>query len=91
MTPEKQARLRELPTLIANEDDPDTLKNLALEFQRLLDEEAAERDLDTEQGSTRFLLEVRRFRNFRFVEFALNLRAHKRQKRDRPMPSATSR
>lgn len=44
MTPEKKARLRELPTLIANEDDADTLKNLALEFQRLMDEEAAERD-----------------------------------------------
>lgn len=43
MTPEKQSRLRELPGLIANEDDPDALKNLALEFQRLLDEEAAER------------------------------------------------
>jgi hypothetical protein len=40
MTPEKRARLRELPALIANEDDPDAMKNLALEFQRLLDEEA---------------------------------------------------
>jgi hypothetical protein len=48
MKPEKQARLRELPTLIASENDPDTLKNLALEFQRLLDEEAEERDLRRE-------------------------------------------
>ena len=45
MTPENRARLRELPALIANEDDTDVMKNLALEFQRLLDEEAAERDL----------------------------------------------
>lgn len=45
MTPEKKARLRELPRLIANENDFDKMKTLALELQRLIDEDAAERDL----------------------------------------------
>lgn len=44
-TPEKTARLRELPRLIANENDPEKMKTLALELQRLLNEEAAECDL----------------------------------------------
>lgn len=31
MTPEKKARLRELPRLIANENNPEKMKTLALE------------------------------------------------------------
>lgn len=45
MTPEKKARLRDLPKLIAEENDIEEMKSLALELQRLLDEEAAERDV----------------------------------------------
>jgi hypothetical protein len=44
MTLDKKARLRELPTLIANEDDADVMKGLALELTPLLDEEVAARD-----------------------------------------------
>jgi hypothetical protein len=49
MTPEKQTRLRELPKLIAAENDLEKMKTLAAELQRLLDEETAERD-----GSRRY-------------------------------------
>jgi hypothetical protein len=45
MTPEKRTRLRELPKLIASENDLEKMKILAAELQRLLDEEATERDL----------------------------------------------
>ena len=45
MTPDKRTRLRELPKLIAEEDNTDKMKILAAELQRLLDEEAAERDI----------------------------------------------
>jgi len=44
MTTEKKSRLHELPKLIANENDFEKMKALAQELQRLLDEEAAERD-----------------------------------------------
>jgi hypothetical protein len=36
MTPEEQARLREVPTLIANERDPEKVMVLAAELQSLL-------------------------------------------------------
>lgn len=45
MTPEKRTRLRELPKLIAAENDLEKVKILAAELQRLLDEEASDRDL----------------------------------------------
>ena len=44
MTPDKLSRLRELPRLIAAENNADKIKILAAELQCLLDEEAAERD-----------------------------------------------
>jgi hypothetical protein len=34
MRPEKQVRRRQLPKLIAKQDDADALKNLALELQK---------------------------------------------------------
>ena len=36
MTPEEQARLRQLPRLIAEENDPEKMKILAGELERLL-------------------------------------------------------
>jgi len=36
MTPEEQARLRQLPRLIAEENDPEKMKILASELERLL-------------------------------------------------------
>ena len=36
MTPEEHARLRELPRLIAQEDNPEKMKVLAAELERLL-------------------------------------------------------
>jgi len=36
MTPEEQARLRQLPKLIAEENDPEKMKVLAAELERLL-------------------------------------------------------
>lgn len=45
MTTDKQARLRKLPKLIAEEDDFPKIQILAAELRRLLDEEAAERDI----------------------------------------------
>ena len=36
MTPEEQARLRQLPKLIAEENDPERMKALAAELERLL-------------------------------------------------------
>jgi hypothetical protein len=36
MTPEEEARIRELPKLIANENDPAKMKVLAIELTRLL-------------------------------------------------------
>ena len=36
MTPDEQARIRELPKLISNENDPEKMKKLAAELQRLL-------------------------------------------------------
>ena len=36
MTPEEQALLRELPKLIAQENDPEKMKVLAAELERLL-------------------------------------------------------
>lgn len=36
MTPEEQARLRELPKLIAEESDSEKMKVLAAELERLL-------------------------------------------------------
>jgi hypothetical protein len=36
MTPEEEARIRELPKLIANENDPAKMKLLAIELTRLL-------------------------------------------------------
>jgi hypothetical protein len=36
ITPEEQARLRELPRLIAEENDPEKMKVLAAELERLL-------------------------------------------------------
>jgi hypothetical protein len=36
MTPEEQARLRQLPRLIAEENDPEKMKVLAAELERLL-------------------------------------------------------
>jgi hypothetical protein len=42
---ENRARLRELPTLIAQENNPEKMKNLTLELQHLLDEEVAERNV----------------------------------------------
>ncbi len=42
MTPEERARIRQLPALIANENDPEKMKILAAELQRLLSIEAME-------------------------------------------------
>jgi hypothetical protein len=42
---ENRARLRELPTLIAQENNPEKMKNLTLELQYLLDDEVAERNV----------------------------------------------
>jgi len=36
MTPEEKARLRELPKLIAQQNDPEKMKVLAAELERLL-------------------------------------------------------
>jgi hypothetical protein len=36
MTPEDESRLRQLPTLIAEEKDPDRVEILAAELERLL-------------------------------------------------------
>ena len=36
MPPEDEARIRELPNLIANESDPERIKVLAAELERLL-------------------------------------------------------
>ena len=44
MVPERNARLRELINLVANENNASKRKILALELERLLDEEQAERD-----------------------------------------------
>ena len=44
MVPEKNARLRELINLVANENNARKRKILALELQRLLNEEQDERD-----------------------------------------------
>ena len=42
MAPEERVRIRELPGLIANESDPEKVKVLAAELQRLLSMEALE-------------------------------------------------
>jgi len=44
MVPDKNPRLRELINLFANENNPRKRKILALELERLLNEEQAERD-----------------------------------------------
>lgn len=49
MTPEEKARIRELPKLIANENDPEKMKVLAQELQRLLTTEARERAMRKEK------------------------------------------
>jgi hypothetical protein len=36
MSPEEKARLRELPSLIANESDPEKIKVLAVELEELM-------------------------------------------------------
>lgn len=45
MTPEDRTRLRELPKLIAAENNLEKMKILAAELQSLLDKEASEQDL----------------------------------------------
>lgn len=44
MTPDELARIRELPKLIANENDPAKMKVLAAELERLLKMEVRERN-----------------------------------------------
>jgi len=43
MTPEEIVRIRELPTLIANENNPERMKTLAAELEHLLRNEIRER------------------------------------------------
>jgi hypothetical protein len=43
MTSEEKARIRELPILIANENDPEKMKLFAAELERLLVAETRER------------------------------------------------
>jgi hypothetical protein len=49
MTPEEQARIRELPKLIAYENDPEKMKVLAAELERLLTLEARQRRAVTDE------------------------------------------
>lgn len=53
MTPEEKARIRELPKLIAHENDPAKMRVLAAELVRLLTTDAKYAPLDlTAQGTS---------------------------------------